>query len=209
MANLGSFVFGLLAGGGGGGPMTIAVPGNAASVVARGTEVGVTVVSVDPNTVELVLPTEMTYVALQELLNELTYVFGSASGSELGWLTVTAKGILGMADSSDADAAPDYVPVAGIVTLTPSLSRPVRLLASGQFLAVSPIVATFDSDGELSLDGVKNVRIIAPQWTGLSRTDWRWSFEVRPGPGQSWSGFSGSFTGVRGALINLASFIDA
>lgn len=214
MAALGSFV--LLtssAGTGGGGgalPSLVTVPGNAAAIVARALASSAlfTATETDANTVELEFPTLLTLDDVFTLSNQLNYVFGVLGEDELGWLTVTAKGILGLADTSDAGVAPDYVPVVGTVTLTPGLSRPIRIISTGQFLAVSSITATFDSDGELAFDGEKNIRLIAPQWDQLSSTTWRWTADVRPGPGQNWQAFTVNFTGLPGDVINLASLIS-
>ena len=208
MASLGTFASVVaLGGGGGGGAATVTVPGNALAIVARAAGTDITVTFVDPNTVTVGLPAAVGYEQMMLLATDLVYVFGTVAANELGWMTITAKGIEAIADSSDPGGAPDYNPVVGTVVLTPSLTRPIRVLASNQFISMAPITATFDSDGELSFDGQKNVRIVAPGWTGLSRTDWRWNAEVRPGPGQSWSSFSVSFTGLPGSIVNLATLL--
>ncbi len=193
---------------GGGGGTTVGVPGNATAIVARAADADFDVVFVDANTVTLTIPSSVSSQDdMYNIATQLAYVFGVVSSGDLGWLTVTAKGILVLADSSDAGGAPDYIPVIGTVSLTPTLSKPTRRISTGEFVPAAPVVATLDSDGELSYDGQKNVRILAPQWSDLSNTTWRWAFEVRPGPGQSWSPFSGSFTGTPGTTINLSAFV--
>lgn len=127
--------------------------------------------------------------------------------TELGWLTITAAGILGLADSADVGAVPDALPVVGSVTLTPSITKPLRINSSGQILFVGTINAVFDVAGVLSYDGVSNVRIIAPQWSDLSNTAWRWTADIRPGSGQNWTPWSVSFTGSPGETVNLSSLI--
>ena len=209
MADLGTFVLFPTSSGGGGEavPFAVDVPGNAVAIAARAVTATdlITVTADGTDSVEITWPVGATFEEMMEISSALSYIFGSVMEGELGWLTVEAKGILGFADSSDPGGAPDYVPVAGTVTFSASLSRPIRILSTGEFLAVAPISATFDSDGELSFDGEKDVRIIAPLWTGLSNTTWRWNFDVRPGPGQTWSPFSGNFTGSPGETVNIAS----
>lgn len=196
---------------GGGGPgdavSTITVPGNASAIAARGVSAMFAVEEVDANHVTLTLPTTMDLADIDTLSSQLLYVFGAPPVNDLGWLTVTAEGILGLADSSDPDDAPDYVPVAGTVTLTPTLTRPVRINSTGQFLALSTVTVVFDSDGEMSYDGIKNVHLIAPLWADLSNTSWKWSALISPGSGQSWSSFTVSFTGAPGAIINLGTLV--
>ncbi len=189
-------------------PTVVTVPGNATEVVARAAGAAFTVSYVDDNTVNLVMPETADFTDMETIANQLLYVFGTFGTDDLGWLTVTARGILGLADTSDPGSAPDYVPIVGIVTLTPSLSRPVRLISTGEFMPVAPVTVTFDSDGELAYDGIKNVRLIAPQWTNLSNTTWRWIADIKPGPGQSWPGFSVNFTGTPGTIINLATLVS-
>src|SRR6478609_2155589 len=210
MAHFGSFVLmnPLASGTGGAGAGTnVLVPGNAAAVVARAAGMDFDVELVDADNVLLILPENSTADGIQTIAQQILYVFGVPATNDLGWLTVTAKGLLALADSSDAGGAPDYIPVVGTVVLTPSITRPVRILSSGRFLALNPLTTTFDSDGELAYDGIKNVRIVAPQWTDLSNTSWRWNVEVKPGPGQSWQGFTGSFTGAPGSTFNLVSLL--
>jgi hypothetical protein len=126
---------------------------------------------------------------------------------DIGWLTVVASGIEALADSSDSGGSPDYNPLVGTVVLTPSTTRPLRVVSLGILIAVGPVTVVFDSEGELSYDGVKDVRLVAPQWPDLSNTEWRWQASVTPGPGQSWQPFSGSFTGAPGSTFNLATLL--
>lgn len=214
MAALGSFVVltpSATSGGGGGGalPTIITVPGNAAAIVARAleSEALFTATEVDSDTVEVTFPVGLTLEELFEMSNQMNYVFGTLGADDLGWMTVTAKGVLGLADGADTGPAPDYVAVAGTIEITSGLARPVRILSTGQFLVLSKISATFDSDGELFFGGNKNVRLVAPQWAQLSNTTWRWTAEFKPGPGQNWQSFSVTFTGLPGDVINLATLI--
>ena len=184
------------------------VPGNGPDVVARGAGAIFSVEEVDDNTVALTLPDTFDAVAdTNTITTQLAYVFGSSGDDELGWLTVIAAGILGLADSADVGGAPDYVPVVGTATLTPSIAKTLRSTSPSQFIGLVPLTATFDSNGDLSYDGVKDLRILAPLWTELSNTTWKWLVDVRPGPGQTWPGFSGSFTGAPGSVFDIATLL--
>lgn len=125
----------------------------------------------------------------------------------LSWLTVSAAGIVGSADSADAGKDPDYTPVAGTVTFVPTFSRPIRLISEQKFFAVAATSATFDSSGELTFDGGKDVRLIAPLWAELSDQTWKWRATVRPGGDQGWASFEIEFTGAPGDVVDLASFL--
>ena len=125
----------------------------------------------------------------------------------LGWLTVSAAGIVGSADSNDTGLEPDYVPIVGTVTFTPTFTRPIRINSSGRFLAMATINARFDSNGILTYDDQVDCRLIAPQWTELSDTEWQWRANIVPGGGQSWNSFEVLFSGAPGDRVNLASFL--
>lgn len=185
----------------------VPVAGNAAEVESRAVGTIFTVEEEDPNLVVLTLPSELDSTDVPEMADQINDVFAPPSAVISGWLTVTAKGILVMADTADANGSPDYVPVAGTVTLTPNTTKPLRQLSTGDILLTSVVVATFDSNGVMSFDGVSDVRVIAPQWSDLSNTAWKWQAEVRPGAGQSWSAWSVSFTGAPGATVNLSSLL--
>ena len=213
MAEWGTFEYLSSPGGGDGGEgggvlTTVTVPGNAEEVIERAVGTGLIVAYVDDDHVTVSLPAEATVAEMFQLSMDINNVFAAPLGTgELGWLTVTAAGIFGMADSSDAGGDPDYIPVVGTVTISSTLSKPLYIAATGQFLAVSSVTAILDSDGELSYDGIKTVRIIAPQWAGLSNTAWKWEATVKPGAGQSWGAFTVQFTGHPGDVVNLASLL--
>lgn len=217
MVDQGSFV--LLSTFGGVQPTEVTVPGNAAAIVARAVALPTlfTATVIDADTVMVTFPSELTVDQLFTLASQMTSSFHEVGEGELGWLTVTARGILGLADSADEGSAPDYIPVVGTVTLTPTrtptatptkgLLQPIRVISTGQFLVVATVTATFDSDGELSYDETKNVRLIAPKWDQLSDTEWEWRADIRPGPGQNWAGWSVHFSGAPGDVVNLASLL--
>lgn len=208
MADRGSFVvIGEGGAGGGGGEAIIAVPGNSAALLTRAGDTDVSLTSLDSDHVSVALPASTGIEGFLALLNQMIWVFGSPGDDEIGWLTVSAKGILGMADSSDAGPNPDFLPVTGTITFVPEVTGVVRLVSTGRFFAVAPVTCTFDGDGELSYDGGKSVRLIAPQWSELANTSWKWTATVSPGFGQSWDSFVVQFTGAPGSVINLASLL--
>ena len=212
MANIGEFIVGYpsAAGGGTGGDGTsteVIVPGNADAIVARSMGMLVTVEKIDANHVTVGYPGGASLSQIRTIANQLSYLFGAPAVDEIGWLTVTAKGLLGYADGADEDSAPDYTPVVGQVVFTPELPGTIKLVTTNRFFAVAGVTATFDSDGELSYAGQKNIRLIAPQWSELSNKTWRWIASVQPGPGQSWTPFTVFFTGAPGAVINLATLL--
>jgi len=158
-------------------------------------------------TVVLTLPEAFTDDEVPELVSQLNEVFAPPTDITTGWLTLTAEGLQAYADTSDVGGAPDYVAVVGTVVLTPGLVKPIRRVTTGELFFPSAVTATFDSNGVLSYDGVADVRVVAPQWSELSRTDWKWTAEVKPGPGQAWQAWGASFSGAPGATINLANFL--
>lgn len=205
MPDLGS-LFTLSYGAVGSGSLNVVTVSDPDAVVARAVGSLITVdYGEDPGSVTFAFPSTLTAKIVSDISGQLNYIFSEPNPGDLGWMTITAKGIVGLADSADDGGVPDYIPVAGFATLTPTLSQPIRIIPTGQFLAVASVTATFDSDGELSFDGQKKLRVIAPKWTGLSKTDWSWAVEVRPGPGQSWSPFTTTVTGAPGSTVDLAS----
>ncbi len=207
MVARGSFVVFGGGSGGGGGEAIVAVPGNSAQIVARAADTDVTVTALDADHVSVALPASTGIENFLDLMNQLIYVFGAPGEDEIGWITVSAKGILGMADSSDPGPNPNYVPVTGTITFVPEITGVVRLLTTGRFFAVAPVTCTFDSDGELSYDGGKTVRLISPLWSELANKAWKWTATVSPGFGQSWDAFVVQFTGAPGTTVNLASLL--
>lgn len=219
MAHLGTFIVGLPAYGAGTGsvepepvepePTVITVPAGTAQAfadrAAQNPYLDVTVM--DPNTVSVLvtLPTTMTPEDFNAFSDSM--LFALSGDIPFGWFSITAKGVLGLADSGDSGSTPDYIPVVGTVTFFPSFAKPIKIVSQNAFLAISGAQATFDSDGELSYDGVKGVRLISPQWDDLSDNAWTWKAQVRPGPGQSWEGFDATFTAAPGATVDLVDFL--
>lgn len=213
MASVGQFILGFptsfSTGGGGGtaGATLVEVPGNAAEIVARSAGSGLTITEVGADSVEVVFPAEATANEMQDLAISLLQIFGAAAEPNIGWFTVTAKGMIGMADSSDAGSRPDYIPVLGTVTFFPNFALPIKIVSTNTFFSVGASQAVFDSDGELSFDGEKTIRLISPAWDDLSANDWQWVAQVRPGPGQNWQGWDASFTAAPGDTVDLSDFL--
>jgi hypothetical protein len=193
---------------GGGAGTAVATPDAASLVAPRAAGMLFSVVEADPDSVTLSMPADFDNLFDPGLFaSQLTYVFGG-DVNELAWLTVSAHGKQLSADSADAGSDPDYAPIAGTVLFTPTLARPIRRLSNNDILGVAPALATFDAKGELTFDGGEDVRLLAPLWSDLSNTAWRWTATIQPAPGQSWRQFSVNFTGAPGAVINLGSLVS-
>lgn len=216
MPSLGSFIVGTPAratgsSGGGGEPEPTIVhitSGTSQEFADRAGEnpyLAVTVI--DPTTVSVLvsLPAEMDQDEFTSFTEAMMFAFSGEI--PFGWFSITAKGVVGLADSSDQGSTPDYIPVVGTVTLFPSFTRPIKITSTNQFFTVAASTAIFDSDGELSYDGQKGIRLISPQWSDLSDNAWTWTAQVRPGPGQNWEGFDVTFTAAPGASVDLVDFL--
>jgi hypothetical protein len=192
---------------GGGAGTNVAVDGDATAVVARSGGSLFLLSAADANNVTLSMPADFDNISDADLFAaQLTYVFGSEA-TDLGWLTVTARGVQMYADTADAGGAPNHVPISGTVVFTPGLSKPVKRVSTNEILAIAGATASFDAGGELSFDGEEDIRLIAPQWTDLSNTTWKWTATFNPGPGQNWQSFSVVFTGTPGAVIDLGTLV--
>jgi hypothetical protein len=80
----------------------------------------------------------------------------------LAYGRVTGRFAAIVADSGDSGEYPDVLPMEGTVTFTP-LVGPVKVLGSTPptIIAPTPIVTTLDAAGDLSLNGVKGVYLVA------------------------------------------------
>jgi hypothetical protein len=185
----------------------VPVDGNATEIEARADGTIFSISETDPDMVVLTLPGSLSSADIPEMVEQLNDVFAPPSDPPSGWMTVVLSGIQAFADTSDVGGEPDTIPMSGTVTLTPGLSRPIRQISTRDFFAVAPTVAAFDGDGDLAYAGSKGVRLVAPEWTDLTNTSWRWTAEVRPGPGQTWDAFSVTFTGAPGETVNLADLV--
>lgn len=134
----------------------------------------------------------------------------------IGFITVDARGIVAFADSSDPGNEPDAAPMVGEVSFAPQIgSKPIVAIGETPktFLAINSVTAGLDSWGRLrpprdgqgnELDEMGNLRLVAPdQPSSLSVYGWTWIATFRPGPGQTWSGFSVEFKGAPGTTIDL------
>lgn len=89
--------------------------------------------------------------------------------------TVTGRFLATVADTSgDPDNFPDEVPVTGKVRFTPSVSA-VIAETEGAIVLPTPITADLDSEGYISLNGVRGVSLIATNSTGINPTDFTYT----------------------------------
>lgn len=136
---------------------------------------------------------------------------------DIGYLTVSGKASLGLADSNDAGEQPDRVAATAIVTFTPLLGTQdvIVAVADDEIVMPQPIKCTLDSTGRLvpPADGVgaapdpsapKYVQLIAPNQASLNYTGWSWRATFAPIAPQNWNPFSRVFTGAPGDTVSLA-----
>lgn len=132
---------------------------------------------------------------------------------EVGWITVSGKGLLALADSTDPDSRPDARPMNGEVILSAvDLDGPVVALTSSTIVPIGTITAGFlegelrppknGEKGELDPEGALN--IVAPLQDELSHVGWLWEAWVKPGADAGWPEFRIRFTGAPGETVDLA-----
>lgn len=83
----------------------------------------------------------------------------------LTYTKITGNLVGQVADSNDADDAPQYVPLTGTVTFTPDAPQKlVRVLGGDKHrtVALTPVVATLDSAGDITTAGNKWAKILSP-----------------------------------------------
>lgn len=99
--------------------------------------------------------------------------------------TVKGRFLAVLADTTnDVDSIPDQIPLRGTVILTPSVSA--ILDTSGEVPATllpTPVTATLDEQGDLSLNGVKGVQVAATMGEGVNPSGWtyRVAFNLQAG----------------------------
>lgn len=132
----------------------------------------------------------------------------------IGYITVSAKGVLAGTDSNDAGSVPDAIPLSASVVISPSISRPIAsTLGDNTVIALGRINCTLDSSGILRPPGddTGEVRLIAPQQDSITIRDWTWKASFTPtlGTSQSWAAFDITFTGAPGEIVVLADVLAA
>ena len=137
--------------------------------------------------------------------------------ASIGYITVVAKGLLGIADSSDADTKPDGVPLVARVEFTASNARPVIAIGENPqtIIPLAKITCDLDANGNLrppndgtdtGADASGSLRLVAPDGPGIDYTGWQWTAKFSPGPGQSrWQYFSITFGGTGGETVDLGA----
>jgi hypothetical protein len=93
--------------------------------------------------------------------------------SPLTYGKVTGRFLAVVADTADAGSNPDAVPLQGTVTFRASIPAALVATASPSPATVvpAPVVTTLDVDGDLSLDGVKGVYLVATDDAALNPSD--------------------------------------
>lgn len=138
----------------------------------------------------------------------------------VGYITVVAKGLLGIADSTDGSTQPDGVPLVARVEFVASNTRPVVAIGETPqvIIPLAKITCDLDASGNLrppndgintGADASGSLRLVAPDGPGIDYTGWQWRATFTPGAGQtSWQAFSVSFGGSNGATIDLGQMLS-
>lgn len=141
--------------------------------------------------------------------------------ASVGYITVVAKGLLGIADSNDGGTQPDAVPLVARVEFTASNARPVVAIAEDPqvIIPLAKITCDLDANGNLrppndgtdtGADASGSLRLVAPDGPGIDYTGWQWTAKFSPGPGQSrWQVFTVTFGGVGGQTVDLGEVLSA
>lgn len=113
----------------------------------------------------------------------------------VGFLTLTGKVLLGLADSDDPGDQPDAGRLVANVTITPSIDY-VVVVADESVIALPPrIQASLNAGGQLvaPADGKgepgtsTSLRLIAPDQPAIHRVGWRWVIDIAPVDGESFA----------------------
>lgn len=134
----------------------------------------------------------------------------------VGWLTVTGRSLLGIADSIDAGNVPDVLTPAANVTIKASIDR-VVVIADKTILNFPPdgITASLDAEGRLvaPADGIgvvgtsTNITLVAPDQSTISHVGWRWEITVRPADGKAFTPYEVYITGAPGQEKSIGDAI--
>ena len=126
--------------------------------------------------------------------------------ASVGYLTVTGNLLAALADSDDAGNAPDTKGAIASVTIRPTITDPLVVIADKSVLMLRTLRATVDADGRLvaPADGESTtgtsaqIHLVAPDQASLSEVGWSWVFRFDPADGQGWAAFEVDVTGAPG-----------
>jgi len=133
------------------------------------------------------------------------------------YITIDARNMFGVADSTDPDPNPDLLPAVGTVAFTSSLKAPTTILSTQTILSLGTVIATIDGSGTLRppVDGqtasgfdADELRLICPNSPDLLDVGWTWTASFRPQQGQTWQAFTISgITGNPGDTVTLTTLL--
>lgn len=134
----------------------------------------------------------------------------------VGYLTLTGKVLLGIADSDDPGEQTDATAAAANITITPSIPGFV-VLADESVHRLPAIRATLNASGQLvapadgqSTTGTStSIRLIAPDQASISEVGWRYTVDVAPADGKSFEKFTVYLTGAPNESKTLGGLILA
>lgn len=137
--------------------------------------------------------------------------------STIGYLAISARGIIATADSNDVGDEPDAYPMVATVKFTPSISDKMLVAIAETdrpLVGLDSVICELDETGELRppqdgkrppIDATGILQLIAPQQpAALSQYGWDWIATFTPFSGQEWGEFSFPFSGAPNAAINLS-----
>lgn len=128
----------------------------------------------------------------------------------VGYITVTAEGLVGLIDSDDVGNQPDQSIMVATVELRPSITGPIVAVDEvgvKPLIAVDTVEVLLDASGVLrpTDDPVGNVRLVAPMQKSISPSNWIWTATFIPAATQDWEQFEVSFSGSPGDTVDLGS----
>lgn len=125
--------------------------------------------------------------------------------ASVGWMTVDASVILGLADTSDAGEEPDAVAAIGSVLFTPPPeAAQLWVYDPGQILLLQQVAGVLTADGIVTSDGVP-IQLVAPVQDAISVQWWKWSAKFTPDASQSWQSFTTTFLGSPGDTVKIGN----
>lgn len=134
----------------------------------------------------------------------------------VGYMTLTGKVLLGLADSDDDGEQTDASAAVATVTITPSIPG-VVVVADESVVRLTTIRAALNASGQLvaPADGQSTVgtstslRLIAPDQAAISEVGWQYVIDIAPVDGKSFTKFTVFLTGAKDEAKTIGGLILA
>lgn len=139
--------------------------------------------------------------------------------ASVGYITVVARGLFGIADSEDGGNQPDGIPLVAKVEFTANNTRPVVAIDETvkTIIPLAKITCRLDSNGDLRppedgqgpdlTDADGNLRLVAPLGPGIGYTGWAWTAKFIPVNNAPWAAFTIQFQGEGGDTVDLGEVL--